>query len=57
MKDLKSWVWMLMFDHTVIIAEDDPFLQEFIKLNENKIIQLRIIPYVGAEGFAEIYLQ
>ena len=47
-----EWI-KYMFDHTVIIAEDDPFLQEFIKMNENKIIQLRIIPYVGAEGFAE----
>ena len=38
-----EWI-KYMFDHTVIIAEDDPFLQEFIKMNQNKIIQLRIIP-------------
>lgn len=46
--------WMdYMFDHTTIIAEDDPFLTDFKKMEQNGIIQLRIIPKVGAECFAE----
>ena len=51
-----------MFDHTVIIAEDDPLLPEFEMLNnlpkfgdvQNKgLLQLRVIPATGAEKFAE----
>ena len=46
--------WMdYMFDHTTIIAEDDPYLEEWKTMNQQGLIQLRIIPYVGAERFAE----
>ena len=47
-------VWMdYMFDHTYIIAEDDPFLPEAIKMDKEGIVQLRIIPATGAEQFAK----
>ena len=47
--------WMdYMFDHTVVIAEDDPTLPTFRALDDNKIIQLRVMEGpVGAEKFAE----
>ena len=54
--------WMdYMFDHTVLVAEDDPQLPYFQQANnssnlgsQNKgILQLRIIPATGAEKFAE----
>ena len=46
--------WMdYMFDHTTIVAEDDPFLEEFKEMHSQGIIQLRIIPAVGAEQFAK----
>ena len=46
--------WMdYMFDHTYIIADDDPFLQEAIKMDKAGIVQLRIIPATGAEKFAK----
>jgi 6-pyruvoyltetrahydropterin/6-carboxytetrahydropterin synthase len=46
--------WMdYMFDHTLICAEDDPALDDFITLDETGIIQLRVIPATGAEKFAE----
>ena len=59
-KSPKEW-FDYMFDHTVIIAEDDPLLPElkmFDNLpnlgNNNKGgIQLRVIPATGAEKFAE----
>jgi len=59
-KQPKAWM-DYMFDHTVIIAEDDPLLSEFKMLdnlpnlgNNNKGgLQLRIIPATGAEKFAE----
>ena len=46
--------WMdYMFDHTYIIAEDDPFLPLAKGMNSGGIVQLRIIPAVGAEQFAK----
>jgi 6-pyruvoyltetrahydropterin/6-carboxytetrahydropterin synthase len=52
--DLNPKAWMdYMFDHTVIIAEDDPGLGGFKTMNDLGVIQLRIIPAVGAEQFAK----
>jgi len=46
--------WMdYMFDHTTIVAEDDPGLGGFKTMDQIGIIQLRIIPAVGAEQFAK----
>ena len=42
-----------MFDHTMIIAEDDPFKDAFIEMGEAGAAQVRIIPATGAEKFAE----
>ena len=49
---LNDW-FKYMFDHTVIIAEDDPELKTFQELDEKNIIQLRIIKDTGCEKFAE----
>jgi len=52
--DMNPKVWMdYMFDHTTIIAEDDPGLGGFKTMNDLGIIQLRIVPAVGAEQFAK----
>jgi len=46
--------WMdYMFDHTYIIAEDDPFLPLAIEMDKNEIAQVRVIPATGAEQFAK----
>jgi len=46
--------WMdFMFDHTYIIAEDDPFLPLAKEMDKGGIVQLRIIPATGAEQFAK----
>ena len=46
--------WMdYMFDHTMIIAEDDPFLESFRLMGQAGAAQVRILPAVGAEKFAE----
>ena len=42
-----------MFDHTVIVAKDDPELPIFEDMDEKGIIQLRIVEATGAEKFAE----
>jgi 6-pyruvoyltetrahydropterin/6-carboxytetrahydropterin synthase len=46
--------WMdYMFDHTMIVAEDDPFLESFKLMDRAGAAQVRILPAVGAERFAE----
>jgi len=47
-------VWMdHMFDHTYIIAEDDPFLPKALEMHNEGIVQLRVVPATGAEQFAK----
>jgi len=46
--------WMdYMFDHTVIMANDDPALSTFEDLDQHGIVQLRIVKATGAEKFSE----
>jgi 6-pyruvoyltetrahydropterin/6-carboxytetrahydropterin synthase len=46
--------WMdYMFDHTTIIAEDDPFISAFKQMETAGVAQIRILPAVGAEQFAK----
>ena len=48
--------WMdYMLDHTTIIAKDDPYLELFEDMARIGIIQIRVIPAVGAERFAEYF--
>jgi len=48
----KEWMdWM--FDHTYIIALDDPFLYEAQEMHDKGIAQVRIVPATGAEQFAK----
>lgn len=42
-----------MFDHTTVVASDDPELEHFKALEEKGLIQLRILEHVGCEKFAE----
>ena len=51
-KSPKEWM-DYMFDHTVIIAEDDPGMGGWKTMNELGVIQLRVIEATGAEKFAE----
>ena len=52
--DMSPKEWMdHMFDHTVIVAEDDPELPTFKWMDKKGTIQLRVVPATGAEKFAE----
>ena len=42
-----------LLDHTTIVAKDDPYLPLFRQMDKDGIIQLRILPAVGCERFAE----
>ena len=48
----KEW-FDYMFDHTFIVAEDDPYLQSFKKMEEAGVAQVRVVPATGAERFAQ----
>lgn len=48
-KDFFTW----LLDHTMIISEDDPFLESFKRMDEAGVVQLRILPATGCEKFAE----
>ena len=46
--------WMdYMFDHTLVVAEDDPELLAFQQMDKAGVAQVRVIPATGAEKFAE----
>ena len=51
-KSPKEWM-DYMFDHTMIIAEDDPWKDAFQQMDTSGVAQVRVIPATGAEKFAE----
>lgn len=65
LKEFKTWL-EYMFDHTFLVAKDDPFLDAFIALSELKlqdgnsiieegrVVDLRIVDAVGCERFSEL---
>lgn len=57
LKELKKWL-ELTFDHTFLVAQDDPQLETFKKLDKDGVIQLRVLPNPSMEGSAEfVYLE
>lgn len=51
-KSPKAWM-DYMFDHTLVVAEDDPELKAFQQMDAAGVAQVRVIPATGAEKFAE----
>jgi 6-pyruvoyltetrahydropterin/6-carboxytetrahydropterin synthase len=51
-KSPKEWM-DYMFDHTLIVAEDDPYIKAFQQMETAGVAQVRVIPATGAEKFAE----
>jgi len=56
LKDVKAWLDE-MFDHTFLASHDDPFLEDFRKLDAAGVIQLRLLPNVGMEGTAQFVFE
>jgi len=53
LKEFKAWAEHT-FDHTTIIATDDPHLDKFRELDKLGVLDLREVPAVGCERFAEM---
>ena len=51
-KTPKAW-FDYMFDHTLVVAQDDPLLNSFLKMGDAGVAQVRVIDATGAEKFAE----
>lgn len=56
LKNLKGWLEST-FDHTTLVAEDDPKITLFKELQIADLIQLRIFPHVGMEAMAYYIFQ
>ena len=50
---LKDW-FKYMFDHTVILSREDPFVNDFMSLDIQKSLRLRLLDKVGCEAFSEL---
>jgi 6-pyruvoyltetrahydropterin/6-carboxytetrahydropterin synthase len=53
LKELKEWL-KHMFDHTYLIASDDPKKGVFYELEKKGLVDLRLVDAVGCERFAEM---
>lgn len=50
---IRSWLHE-MFDHTLLVAADDPFRAEFQRLADLGLAQVRLTPSVSCEGLAAL---
>ena len=53
LKKFKNWLEE-MFDHTLVVAEDDPQRGALEELHAKGLANVKIVPRVGAERFAEM---
>jgi 6-pyruvoyltetrahydropterin/6-carboxytetrahydropterin synthase len=51
LKPVRNWLHET-FDHTTLIAEDDPHLGAFQALANDRLVDLRVVPAVGCEATA-----
>ena len=52
LKELKT-VLESQFDHTLLVAQDDPELDLYKEMERRKIAKLTILPKLGCEGLAD----
>jgi 6-pyruvoyltetrahydropterin/6-carboxytetrahydropterin synthase len=53
LKSFKGWLED-MFDHTTLVAEDDPMMPWFKEAHNNGIIDMRVVPATGCEATARL---
>jgi 6-pyruvoyltetrahydropterin/6-carboxytetrahydropterin synthase len=52
LKPIKAWL-KDMFDHTMLVAEDDPERARFEQMQQDGLVDLRVLPAVGCEATAK----
>jgi 6-pyruvoyltetrahydropterin/6-carboxytetrahydropterin synthase len=52
LKELKG-ILESQFDHTLLVAEDDPELDFYKEMEKRKLAKLTILPKLGCEGLAD----
>jgi len=52
LKELKA-ILKDQFDHTLLVAEDDPEMETYKLLEQKKMARLTILPKLGCEGLAD----
>jgi 6-pyruvoyltetrahydropterin/6-carboxytetrahydropterin synthase len=52
LKPIRSWLHEV-FDHTLIVAKDDPHLEDFQEMALKGLASVRILPNVGCEATAK----
>ncbi len=52
LKELKE-ILQDQFDHTLLVAEDDPEIETYKLLQQKKMAKLTILPRLGCEGLAD----
>ena len=53
LKPLEEWL-RVMFDHTTIVAQDDPMYPLFCDMEDKGLIDLRVVQSTGCESFAAL---
>ncbi len=53
LKELKN-ILQSQFDHTLLVAEDDPELETYKILQSKKMAKLTILPRLGCEGLSDM---
>ena len=53
LKSLKGWLEDT-FDHTLLVAEDDPALETFQELDKAGLARVVVVEHTGCEAFAEL---
>src|SRR5882672_8502530 len=56
LKHLKAYLED-MFDHTTLVAEDDPHLNWFRDAMRLQLVDLRVVPATGCENFARMIFE
>ena len=53
LKPVRAWLHE-MFDHTMVVAQDDPYIAQFETLENAGLAKVRILPAVGCEATAAL---
>jgi 6-pyruvoyltetrahydropterin/6-carboxytetrahydropterin synthase len=56
LKEIENWL-KSMFDHTLLVAMDDPMLELFKTMHKAGLADVRILKHVGCEAFSHMIFE